>query len=111
MSTAFGVDGDELTRIRDADPVSLFDCLACGDPLSERGRRHLLRLLRASKLVCATEAGELVEDKILSVLLRDGCAQGVCHPQREQVRAFRGMPRPEYLKTDAWEARRKLCAG
>jgi hypothetical protein len=114
ISDMTGYSGRELKELHAADPISLFACLDCSNPLVPKDRRHFMRLNRELRVICCfARIGDPVVDEPLCV----GCA-GVRQELLKEEQQLRGiswqarhyrlkrMPHAEYLETDEWKARR-----
>lgn len=115
----FGLDGEEeIMEIRNADPVSLFSCVECRDPLPDDTSVKLLRS-RISTLayLFRVEVGEPVELHKLQKLLCGVCDRELRDSLEEERRAqclalktrqkeLSTMPYSEYLKTREWRVKR-----
>lgn len=108
-----GYSGRELREIVEADPISLFGCLSCTEPIDPKDRRHFLSLKRELRLVCNSRAG----DAVVSDLLCPRCTQVQLQSLEEEkwlsrlarqarVARLRKMPFNEYRSTPEWQARR-----
>lgn len=108
-----GYSGQELREIVEADPISLFGCLSCTEPIDPRDRRHFLSLKRALRLVCNSRVG----DAVVSELLCQRCTRSQLQLLEEEERLsrlarqartarLRKMPFNEYRFTPEWQARR-----
>jgi 5-methylcytosine-specific restriction endonuclease McrA len=117
ISNAVCLSGRELWQLAALDPISLFGCLDCGEPLPVRDRRELMYLSRAAKRLSGVRAGDLVDANLLSQLLCEGCTQTRLELHNEEARLqrlarqarvaqLRKMPFTEYRKTPEWQARR-----
>jgi hypothetical protein len=118
ISDMTGYSGRELKEMHAADPISLFECLDCSDPIVPKDRPHFMRLNRELRLICASRLG----DEVVDELLCDGCA-GVRRELLKVERRLRRiswqarldeikkMPHADYLQTREWKARKyqALC--
>jgi 5-methylcytosine-specific restriction endonuclease McrA len=116
ISNAFCLDGRELWQLVASDPISMFGCLDCGEPLPGRDRRDLMHLSRAAKRLSAACVGDLVDADLLCQLLCDGCTGTRLELHNEETRLqrlarqarvaqLRKMPFAKYRKTPEWQAR------
>jgi 5-methylcytosine-specific restriction endonuclease McrA len=113
IADAFDLSGREVWRIVAADPISLFGCLECNDPLPVRDRSEAIRMQRA--LVAArTSAPGRWES---AALFCGTCIENVLERRNSQARLERlaqqarlselsKMTYAEYLSTPEWRARR-----
>jgi hypothetical protein len=113
ISDAFSLSGREVWKIAAVDPISLFECLECADPLPVRDRRDLMRLKRALDAARdSTPGGWTSADLFCGV-----CTQAILERHNEQVRHERlaqqarfheleRMSYAEYLLTPEWRARK-----
>jgi hypothetical protein len=117
INDAFALNGLEALEIRNAEPVSIYTCLRCPNPLPDGTRAFSIRAQRTLNYLCKNEEGNLVEVEQVSQLFCDTCAQGLVHGCREQARAeylalkarqeeLRKMPLVEYLQTPEWRVLR-----
>ena len=108
-----GYSGQELREVVEADPISLFGCLSCAEPIDPKDRRHFLSLKRELRLVCNSRAG----DAVVSGLLCGHCTRVQLQILEEEKRLsrlarlaraaqLRKMPFYEYRHTPEWQARR-----
>ena len=116
LTDAFNLSERNLMEIHDAQPVSIFGCLVCNDPLPTIGRTDLLRSIWALNYVVApAKVGEYVPAEALYGLFCGRCAlddQGDQDEQRrsetEALRArqkeLQGMSYADYLSTAEWRA-------
>jgi hypothetical protein len=113
----FGLDAEELMVIYHSEPISLFSCLQCSEPLPEGALRILRHRIRTLYLLSRIEVGDPVELSMLQVLLCNVCEQGLGHCLDEERRAqylaakarqseLHNMAYPLYLQTREWKAKR-----
>ena len=111
-----GYSGRELREIVDADPISLFGCLSCTEPIDPKDRRHFLSLKRELRLVCNARVG----DAVVSELLCQRCTHSQMELREEEERLsrlarqardarLRKMPFNEYRFTPEWQVRRAVA--
>lgn len=116
LTDAFNMSERHLMEIHDAQPVSIFSCLVCGDPLPTIGRTDLLRSIWALNYVIAPgKVGEYVPAEALYGLFCGRCAVDDQSDQDEQRRAdiealharqkeLQRMSYADYLLTAEWRA-------
>jgi 5-methylcytosine-specific restriction endonuclease McrA len=120
ISNTFYLNGREQWEIYAADPISLFECLTCREPLPVRGLRHFKSMRRALKAICEYRAGDLVEADLLCLLLCERCtmAQLQAHndgcrmsrlAQQARVAQLKKMPLADYRLTREWQAKRTFA--
>lgn len=98
LTDAFNLSERQLMEIHDVQPVSIFSCLVCHDPLPTIGRTDLLRSIWTLNYVVApAKVGEYVPAEALYGLFCGPCRNVDRRDQDEQVRA----------ETDALHARQK----
>lgn len=113
----FGLDAEELMRIFHAEPISIFSCLQCREPLAEGSLRVLRNRIRTLYLLSRVEVGDPVDLSMLQVLLCNVCEQGLHHCLDEERRAqylaikarqseLHNMAYELYLQTREWKAKR-----
>jgi len=113
FSDMFGLSGRELWNIAAAEPVSLFWCGNCDEFLDVRDRRDLKRLIRASRAISCTRAGDPGD----ATLLCDACTELRLQLHNEEQRLsrlaqqariaeLRTMPFAEYRVQREWQVRR-----
>jgi hypothetical protein len=111
VSDAFGINGREVWEIVAADPISLFGCLECRDPLPVRDLSDVRRLLRALDAVRESRPG----DRASVDLFCNVCTEAALDRLYEQARRTRltseariselnQMSYAEYLLTREWRA-------
>ena len=111
VSDAFGLSRREVWQRVTDDPISLFGCLECGDPLSVRDLRDVRRLQRALDAVREAGAGGWAS----ADLFCNVCTEAALHRLNEQARRARltseariselnQMSYTEYLLTREWRA-------
>lgn len=116
LTDAFNLSERQLMEIHDAQPVSIFSCLVCNDPLPVMGRTDLLRSIWALNYVVAPgKVGEYVPAKALYGLFCGPCRVDDQIDQDEQRRAemealqarqkdLQKMSYADYLLTPEWRA-------
>jgi 5-methylcytosine-specific restriction endonuclease McrA len=120
IRNAFYLNGRELWEIYAADPISLFGCLTCIEPLQVRDIRHLKHLRWALKAICVCRVGDLVKADLLCMHLCERCtgAQMQAHndecrmsrlAQQARVAQLKKMPLAEYRLTPEWQAKRTFA--
>jgi 5-methylcytosine-specific restriction endonuclease McrA len=113
ISDMFGLNGREAWAIATSEPVSVFWCLDCREPLRVRDRRDLLRLRRALRSISEVRPGDPGD----SCLLCDSCTtlRLQLHNEEQRLRRLalqartarlRRMPFAEYRIQPEWQARR-----
>jgi 5-methylcytosine-specific restriction endonuclease McrA len=113
ISDMFGLSGRKVWDIAASEPVSLFWCLDCGEPLDVRDQWDLLRLRRASRAISCARAGNPGD----VTLLCDSCTKFrlQLHNEEQRLRRLasqartaqlRKMPFAEYRVQSEWQARR-----
>ena len=111
-TNAFGLSGREVWKIVAADPISLFRCLECDEPLTVRDRSDAIRMQRSLDAVRnAVPGGKGAADLFCGV-----CTVVVLERFNEQARRERlaseariwelnnKMSYQEYLRTPEWRA-------
>jgi hypothetical protein len=113
VSDAFNISGREVWKIVAADPISLFRCLECDEPLMVRDRSDAMRKQRAQDAVRNAAPGhqgpadlfcgvctEVVLERLNEQARRDGLAAEarICELNR--------MSYQEYLRTPEWRAKK-----
>jgi len=113
LDHAFGVNGREAWSIAQTEPIFLFWCLDCEDPLCSKGPRYLRRLKRELEALRNCEVGEMVSTALLCgrcTEIRLQHHNEECRTSRlaRQARAaqLRKMPFAEYRVQPEWQARR-----
>lgn len=116
LTDAFNISERHLMKIHDAQPVSIFSCLVCNDPLPTIGRTDLLRSIWALNYVVAPgKVGEYVPAEALYGLFCGRCRVDDQIDQDEQRRAeiealyarqkeLQKMSYADYLLTAEWRA-------
>lgn len=115
ISDMTGYSGRELREIVEADPISMFGCLGCEEPIIPRDRRHFMSLERELRSICASRVGDVV----VAGLLCQGCYGGRVQLLQEERRLRRlswqarlnqlkRMPLAEYLLTREWKSKRAM---
>lgn len=113
VSDAFGLSGREAWAIAASEPISVFRCLGCKEPLKVRDRRDLLRLRRALRTISEARPGDpghwsLLCDPCTDLRLQlHNDAQRLKRLARQARTAqLRRMPFAEYRLQPEWQARR-----
>ena len=113
LSDAFGLSGQEVWAIASSDPVSVFRCVDCKEPLKVRDRRDLVRLRRALRAVAEARPGDPGDSSLLCGFCTDLRHQ--LHSERQRlsrltrqarIAQLRKMPFAEYRLQPEWQARR-----
>jgi 5-methylcytosine-specific restriction endonuclease McrA len=113
ISDAFGLSGREVWAIAASEPVSVFRCLGCKEPLKIRDRRDHMRLRPALRAVAKARPG----DPGCSTLLCGPCTdlRLQLHSEEQRLKRLsrqartaqlRKMPFAEYRMQPEWQARR-----
>jgi 5-methylcytosine-specific restriction endonuclease McrA len=113
LDHAFGVNGREAWAIAQTEPIFLFGCLDCEDPLCPKDWRHQRHLKRELEALRNRRVGELVS----TALLCGKCTEIRLHRYNDERRTarlarqaraaqLRKMPFAEYRKQPEWQARR-----
>jgi 5-methylcytosine-specific restriction endonuclease McrA len=113
VADAFDLSGRVVWDIVAADPISLFRCLECHEPLTVRDLSEAIRVQRAlDTLRNAAPGGQASAD-----LFCGGCTEIILHRHNEQARRewlaseariseLSKMPYREYLLTPEWRAKK-----
>ena len=113
LDHAFGVNGREAWAIARTEPIFLFCCLSCQEPIYPKGSNHMRRLKRELEVIRNCHVGEMVS----TALLCGACTELRLHLFNEECRAarlaqqariaqLRQMPFAEYRKQPEWRVRR-----
>jgi 5-methylcytosine-specific restriction endonuclease McrA len=113
ISDMFGLSGREVWAIASSDPVSVFRCVDCKEPLKVRDRRNHVRLRHALRAVSRARAGDPGDSSLLCDPCTDLRVQ--LHSEEQRLRRLarqartaqlRKMPFAEYRTQPEWQARR-----
>jgi 5-methylcytosine-specific restriction endonuclease McrA len=85
LDDAFGVNGREAWAIAQVEPIFLFGCLDCQEPICPKGQRHQRRLKRELEALCHSRVGEMMS----TALLCGRCTELRLHQYNEECRAAR----------------------
>jgi 5-methylcytosine-specific restriction endonuclease McrA len=113
IADAFCLSGREVWEIASSDPISMFCCLDCDDPIEVRDRKDLVRLRRALRTVSAVRPGDLGDMDLLC----ESCTglRLQIHNEEQRLRRLarqsraaqlRKMPFSDCRLTPEWQARR-----
>jgi hypothetical protein len=103
----FGLSHEELMEVYHAEPISLFSCLECRDPLPEGSLRVLRRRKHALCQLSGLEIGDLVDLCTFQNLLCGTCYLDLRSAAEDRLRELRTMPYPMYLLTREWNDKRE----
>jgi len=113
ISDMFGLSGREVWAIAGSDPVSVFRCLGCKEPLTVRDRRDLLRLRRALLAVSEARPGDSGDPSLLCesctnlhLQLRSDGQRLSRLARQARTAQLRKMPFAQYREQPEWQARR-----
>jgi hypothetical protein len=113
IADAFDLSGREVWRIVAVDPISLFGCLECDEPLPVRDRSEAIRQQRALNVARKAAPGgrgsaELFCGACTEILLerRNDHARLERLAQQARLSELNKMTYAEYLSTPEWRARR-----
>jgi hypothetical protein len=105
--------GRELREIVEADPISLFACVSCAEPIIPRDRRHFGSLSCELRLICSSRIGERVVEQLLCQCCFGARMQVLQEERRLQRIAWlarraqlKRMPFSEYRVTPEWQSKR-----
>jgi 5-methylcytosine-specific restriction endonuclease McrA len=113
ISDAFGLSGREVWAIAASDPVSVFRCVGCKEPLKVRDRRDHKQLRRALRAVAEACPGDPADSTLLCGFCTDLRLQ--LHSERQRLSRLarqartaqlRKMPFAEYRLQPEWQAKR-----
>jgi 5-methylcytosine-specific restriction endonuclease McrA len=113
ISDMFGLSGREVWETAALEPVSVFWCLDCGEPLDVRDRRDLMRLKSVTRAAATARPGDPGD----ATLLCDSCTdlRLQLHNEDQRLRRLarqartaqlRRMPFAEYRTQPEWQVRR-----
>jgi 5-methylcytosine-specific restriction endonuclease McrA len=113
ISDAFGLNGRDVWAIASSEPVSVFSCVDCGEPLKVRDRRDLLRLRRALQAVSEARPGDSRDASLLCdsctelrLLLRSDEQRLRRLARQARTAQLRKMSFAEYRVQPEWKTRR-----
>ena len=113
LDHAFAVNGREAWAIAQTEPIFMFWCLSCQEPIHSKGSNHMRRLKRELAMIRNCHVGEMMS----TALLCGGCTEFRLQLHNEEQRLsrlaqqartaqLRKMSFAEYWVQREWQARR-----
>ena len=108
---------EEAMETRNREPMSIFSCLKCRNPLPDGSLTVLRRRVRMLYFLSKVEVGRLIEFQKIQMFLCDVCDQGLRHcldqerraqhlVRKTRIQELAQMSLTDYLNTREWNVKR-----